>query len=150
MDCYFREHISQDARRGLASPYLAIDHNGSTIFGFYTLSCSSIPTADLPERIARRFAYQQTPIILLGRLAIDQAVQRQGVGTRLLADALIRCYELSRSVAATGVIVDAKDENAAIFYEQRGFERFVSDPLRLFVPMSTIEKMYKDSEPGGD
>jgi hypothetical protein len=36
------------------------------------------------------------------------------------------------------VIVDAKDENAATFYEHYGFRRFDDPPLRLYIMMATI------------
>ena len=35
------------------------------------------------------------------------------------------------------LVVDAKDEQAAAFYEHLGFRRFVSRPMSLYLPIAT-------------
>jgi ribosomal protein S18 acetylase RimI-like enzyme len=80
-------------------------------------------------------------------LWVGSPSQGKGTGKRLLADALMRSFELSQSVAATGIIVDAKDEGAAAFYERIGFTRFSKQPLQLFSPKGTIEKMDRTPRP---
>jgi hypothetical protein len=40
------------------------------------------------------------------------------MGARLLVNALKRCLKLSRKIGIMAVIVDAKDDAAARFYEQ--------------------------------
>ena len=47
--------------------------------------------------------------------------QGKGPGSRLLWDALNRSEERSRDIGSVAVIVDAKDEPAARFYEKFGF-----------------------------
>lgn len=84
-------------------------------------------------------SYPLVPAILLGRLAVSSAVEGKGVGKTLIADALIRAYELSGQVAAFAVIVDAIDENARSFYLRCGFIDMASVPMRLFIPMATIK-----------
>lgn len=53
-------------------------------------------------------------------------------------DALKRSDEKATEIGSVAVIVDAKDETAALFYEKFGFRRFVDPPLRLFMMMGTI------------
>jgi predicted GNAT family N-acyltransferase len=62
----------------------------------------------------------------------------QGLGERLLIDALQRCHAASRQVGSVAVIVDAKDADVATFYARYGFIAFPHQPLRLFLPMKTI------------
>ncbi len=58
-------------------------------------------------------------------------------------DALYRILRHSREVASTGVIVDAKDAAAVTFYKKYGFLELPNVERRLFMPMGTIEALFK-------
>lgn len=81
--------------------------------------------------------------MLIGRLAVDQHYRGQGFGELLLVDALSRCFKLSLEIGAMAVVVDAKDEGAARFYERYGFRRFEDLPLKLYMPMAEIEQLMR-------
>ena len=81
---------------------------------------------------------------LVGRLAIDEKYQGQRVGGLLLRDALLFSAQKSTEIGSVAVIVDAKDEKAAAFYERYGFRGLSDDPLRLFMTMPTIEAAFAD------
>jgi hypothetical protein len=36
---------------------------------------------------------------------------------------------------------DAKDEQAAAFYLHYGFERFATNPMRLYIPMGAVARL---------
>lgn len=112
------------------------------VAGYYTLSATSLAPTDLPADLARRLPrYLDLPAVLLGRLAVDSRYRGQGFGKLLLFDGLQRAYVHSDEVAAMAVVVDAIDDAARSFYERYGFERFLDDPGRLFLPMTTIAKL---------
>lgn len=81
------------------------------------------------------------PVTLLGRLAIARSHHGKGLGAALLMDAMRRALEHSEEVGAMAVVVDATDEAAARFYAKHGFIAFPERPLRLFIPMATIERL---------
>src|SRR6185436_15878100 len=86
----------------------------SRIAGFYTLSAAEIAMANLPEPIRKRMPrYPALPATLLGRLARDEAFCGQGLGDRLMLDALARAIGGSAEVGSIAVITDSKDEHAA-------------------------------------
>jgi predicted GNAT family N-acyltransferase len=85
---------------------------------------------------------------LIGRLAVDKGTQGHGEGTHLLMDALWRCHRISAEAASVGVIVDAKDEGAKVWYLRFGFIPFEDDAMRLFIPMRTIKQLMEAE--GGD
>jgi predicted N-acetyltransferase YhbS len=60
-------------------------------------------------------------VLVLVRLAVDGAEQRQGLGADLLRDALIRAVAGARQYGARAVIVDAIDEAASGVYTSFGF-----------------------------
>jgi len=141
LDRYIREHASQDVKRDVARVFVALDRGGPVVSGFYGLSAASFRKDGLPTDQARRLPHYPVPAVLLGRLAVDENHQGQGLGARLLMDALDRVYLASQTLAVHAVIVDARDDAAAAFYEKYGFIRFADTPSRLFLPMTTIRKL---------
>jgi ribosomal protein S18 acetylase RimI-like enzyme len=85
------------------------------------------------------------PAALIGRLARDTRVRGQGVGELLVADAVRRILGASRSLAVFAIVVDAKDDRAATFYEGFGFRRFPLHPGRLFLPVSVAAAAFDKS-----
>lgn len=109
----------------------------------YTLSSSIIPAQELPPNLKKRLPrYGQSPVARLGRPAVDRSVGGQGVGEFLLVDALRRSLEAAQQIAVMAVIVDAKDEQAESFYRHFDFQPFRQTPLRLFLPMAQIAKLF--------
>jgi predicted N-acetyltransferase YhbS len=86
--------------------------------------------------------YGQLSVTLLGRLAVDRSVSGQGLGEFLLVDALRRSLEAAQQIAAMAVIVEAKDQRAESFYRHFDFRPFQQTPLRLFLPMGQMAKLF--------
>ncbi len=141
LDRYFRTQAGQDARNNVAAPFVLVLSDG-TVGGFYTLSSSAVNLAELPATLTRRLPrYPLVPATLLGRLAVDLRCRGRGLGRHLLADAL---YRVARSeIASFAVIVDAKDETARQFDERESFLPFPDHPMKLFLPMADIVKLFK-------
>ena len=118
--------------------------DGITIAGYYTLSQYAVQLGNIPEDVAKKLPkYPMVPTTLIGRLAVSTAFRSQGHGETLLMDALYRILRHSREVASTGVIVDAKDAAAVTFYKKYGFLELPNVERRLFMPMGTIEALFK-------
>lgn len=111
--------------------------------GYYTLSMTSVALVGLPDEMSRRLPrYPEVPAALLGRLAIQSGHQGTGLGKALLFDVMRRVYEASLGVAAFALVVDAKDQRAADFYQSYGFVPLTDDESRLILPMTTIAPMF--------
>jgi GNAT superfamily N-acetyltransferase len=142
LDRYFQERAGQDQRRGIASCFVLIDRDAPAVAGFYTLSTFGVVASDLPESFTSRLPrYPILPGILLGRLAVDRRSQGAGLGRRLLVDALRRARDATAQVGAVVMVVDAKQEAVAHFYEGFGFVRFRDQSLRLFLPFASIRNL---------
>jgi len=140
---YLREQARQDAEKRVAAPFVLTQPDSPVVIAFYTLSSSVIPVEELPPDLMKRLPrYGQLPVTLLGRLAVDRSVGGKGVGEFLLVDALRRSLEAAQQIAAMAVVVDAKDERAESFYRHFDFQPFQQTPLRLFLPMAQIEKLF--------
>lgn len=134
LDRYIREVATQDVRRRISNCFVAVDGAGK-LAGYYTLAATSLPLPEIAPEHARRLPrYTAFPACLIGRLAIDQAFQGQGLGGVLLVDAIARALRAEPAVFA--MIVDAKDEAAVRFYLHHGFHRFTSRPMSLYLPLA--------------
>lgn len=143
LDSYLHKQAGQDARRHAAVPFVATA-DGKTIAGYYTLSQYAIQLDAVPAAAAKKLPkYPMVPTTLLGRLAVSTEFRGRRVGETLLMDALRRSLELSKQVASTGVVVDAKDDSAVSFYTKYGFLDLPKVERRLFLPMGTIEQLFR-------
>ena len=140
LNTYLQEQARRDMDRKVAVVYvLRPSDKRSEIAGFYTLSATSLKLGDLPGDIIKRLPkYPAIPATLVGRLATSLNYRGQRLGERLLVDALQRSLGNSESVASFAVIVDAKDESSAGFYEKYGFTRLVDSPFRFFMTMKSM------------
>jgi ribosomal protein S18 acetylase RimI-like enzyme len=140
LNSFLQTQARKEMERRSAVTYVLIDTSRPTeIIGYYSLSAATVLLDAVPEEIAKRLGRQPSvPTTLMGRLAVSIRHQGQGFGSRLLWNALSRSEQASRDIGSVAVIVDAKDENAARFYERYGFRRFADPPLRLYIMMATI------------
>jgi GNAT superfamily N-acetyltransferase len=135
LDTYLRTQAGQDARRRMASCFVAVD-GGGAVMGFYTLAAAGVAPSGLPEEIARRLPrYPSVPAYRVGRLAVDRRARGLKLGAALLADAFLRAGRAE--AAGYALVVDAKDEHAAAFYRHHGFLGLTGQPLTLFLPLGT-------------
>ncbi|MDX2200812.1 MAG: GNAT family N-acetyltransferase [Phycisphaerae bacterium] len=136
---YLRRLVTQDIRRNVTACYVAVEIATHRIAGYYTLAATGIPLTDLPAAVIRRLPrYPSVPAVRIGRLAIDCGYQGRRLGGSLLFDAIDRTRR--SGIAAFAVVVDAKSEQAAEFYEHHGFVRFASQPMPLFLPIASAPR----------
>jgi GNAT superfamily N-acetyltransferase len=144
LDRYFQTQVTQDVRRHVANCFVAVEAQTEILAGFYTLSSAGILAQELPPEVTKRLPrYPSLPAIRIGRLAVDHRFRGSKLGAALLADASERA--LRASAASFTLLVDAKSDEAVAFYEHHGFQRLVSKPRTLFLPLATIEKARKPS-----
>ena len=143
LDAYLHKQAAQDLKKRAAVPFV-ITPDGKTIAGYYTLSQYAVQLDAVPDEIAKQLPkYPVVPATLLGRLAVSTAFRGQGLGAILLMDALYRPLQHSKELASAGVVVDAKDAPALAFYEKYGFLELPNIERRLFLPMGTVEQLFR-------
>lgn len=132
----------QSQRAGSARTFV-LTNNGETIIGYYALSSHSVDF-DSVSRVLSKGQSRHFPIpaVLLARLAVALSHQGQGMGERLLADAIRRAVAVAENVAMALLVIDATDEDTAAFYEQYGFQRWPADALRLFAKVSDVAETF--------
>lgn len=125
---------------GTARTYVLV--KDQEVFAYYALAAGSIRRQDLARRQAAGTPRHPIPVILLARLAVASAAQGRGYGSSMLADAAQRALTGARTVGARALIVHARDQRAANFYEHFGFVPSPTDPLHLAVLMKDLRKTF--------
>ena len=144
LDTYIHKQANQDVKRKLSACFVVCETGTNLIKGYYTLSNSSIPSELVPSDIRKKLpkSYELISTTLLGRLAIDDKFQGQGIGKLILIDALKRSYEISKTLGSFAVIVDPIDQGAEKFYSKYGFIK-LPDSGKMFLSMKTIGQLFE-------
>jgi predicted GNAT family N-acyltransferase len=144
LDNYIKKQASQDIKRQISAVFVMTEADQDTeIIGYYTLICDNIDHDCVPDDIKKKMpSYDTLPVTLLGRLAVSKDKQRQGIGEKLLLDALKKSFDVSKTmVGSIAVVVDPIDMQARSFYAQYGFI-LLPDRGRMFLPMNTIKQLF--------
>ena len=135
---YLLRFVSQDSKRALTRAFVLVKGRGQTVQGYYTLSATNIQRERFPTEQAKKLPRYPIPAVLLGRLAINNNLQGQGLGEYLLIDALKRVRMASVTIGVHAVMVVALSDRAAQYYRNFGFIALAEQPRSLFLPMETI------------
>jgi len=136
---YIRRYARQNHQSGGAKTFVAVaPAEPARVMGFYSISPGAIAFARVPAILTRRLGRYEVPVFRLGGLAVDRSMQGQGLGGDLLLAAGARALAVAAEVGGVALAIDAKDENAARWYERFGALPLLDDPLKLILPLATI------------
>jgi GNAT superfamily N-acetyltransferase len=140
LDDWLRRFARTAAAAGTARTYVLAER--MRVFGYYALTSGAVDRRDLPERHAKGMPAHPIGVILLAQLAVDRSVLGQGYGRALVADAAVRTLQAADLVGARALLVHARDERAAAFYERLGFTRSPTDALHLMVLIKDLRRTF--------
>lgn len=114
---------------------------GDVVVGFYSLAVGSVEPESAPARVTKGLSRHPVPVMILARLAVDQAHQRRGLGQALLKNALLRTAQAADIAGIRCLLVHAKDDAARSWYESWEFERSPTDPYHLFLMLKDLKSL---------
>ncbi len=143
LDEYLRRYARQNQDSGIARTFVAVGSaEPGRVIGYYSVAVGVIDRANLPAQAAKRFPRFPVPVARIGRLAVDRAMQGQGLGEDLLMDALRRSLRAAAEVGIVAVLIDAKHERAKRFYARYEFEALPDQPLTLWLPIQVVRRLF--------
>lgn len=147
LNTYLKRYARQNHESGGAKCFVACARETpARILGFYTLSPASVEFARAPAVATRGLARYEVPVYRLGRLAVDRSVQGRGLGGSLLLRAAERCMIVAEQAGGVALLIDAKNDDAAAWYEGYGALRLLDAPLSLLLPFAVVLKALKPSD----
>lgn len=141
LDEFIGRYISQNQKSGVSRTFVALRPGETIVRGYYSLAAGAVAFADLPEAQRKRLPRYPVPVAHLGRLAVDQTAQGQGLGSFLLIDALRRIQFAADSIGIHAIEVVAIDDAAKRFYLKYGFVELKDDPHHLYISLKTVRKL---------
>jgi hypothetical protein len=148
VDNFFQKTANKLSKSDNLRVYVLTTSDG-IVAGFYALNAHSVTYKDLPENFARnRPSRGKIPAVYISMIGRDQRFAQQGIGDRLLADALKRILRISNDLGIAVVMLDVLDcgdpvkvEKRRELYMKYQFRPLPSNPLRLFLPLATLKKL---------
>jgi GNAT superfamily N-acetyltransferase len=131
---WLKKKAMKNHSTGISRVYVICAGNTSQVIGYYCLSTGSIQRNTAPGSY-RRNAPDSLPVIILGRLAVDQAYSGKGLGAALLKDAIYRTENIALQVGVRALVVNALDEQVRNFYTRFAFDSSHTHPLTLLYPI---------------
>jgi predicted N-acetyltransferase YhbS len=113
---------------------------GRRVIGYYALSAGAIAHTHAPGRVKRNMP-DPIPVVVLGRLAVDNGSHGKGVGTGLLRDAVLRTLQAAEIAGVRAILVHTISPAAKRFYEKYGFFASPVDPMTVMITTSEAIKI---------
>lgn len=135
LDNWLKKRALKNQLSGASRCFVLCDQQ--RVIGYYSLSAGAISHENAPKSMRRNMP-DPLPILLLGRLAIDKAYHRQGLGSALLRDAMIRAVSVANDTGVFAILIHALSEDAKRFYLSHGFVESRLQPMTLMMTLETI------------
>jgi GNAT superfamily N-acetyltransferase len=143
VDAWLRTNAWQHQKKHLSATKVLLDAD-DRIAGYYTLATGHVDFSDLPAGVTKRLPRRQLPVAVLAWLGVSSDHQGQGLGRRLLAQALRDCYEAGTTFAFVAVVLDCINDGAKAFYQKWDFHEVPGRPYRLFIGYRQLEALMKE------
>lgn len=135
LDAWLARHALKNQASGASRTFVVCA--GRRVVAWYALACSAV-ALDAASGRFRRNMPDPIPVVVLGRLAIDQALQGQGLGRALVRDAALRVAQAADIIGVRGLLVHALSDSARAFYERVGFDPSPLDPMTLMITLADL------------
>jgi GNAT superfamily N-acetyltransferase len=140
VDTWLRTNAWQHQKKHLSATKVLLDAD-ERIAGYYTLATGQVDFSDLPAYVTKRLPKRQLPVAVLAWLGVSLNHQGQGLGRRLLAEALRDCHEAGSTFPFIAVVLDCITVGAKVFYQQWDFQELPGHPYRLFISYRQLETL---------
>lgn len=141
LDDWLRKRALQNEESGASRTYVACVEK--RVVGYYALAAGAVAHAEAPGRVRRNMP-DPVPVMVIGRLAVDQTVQGQALGPALLRDAVLRTLRAAEIAGIRAILVHAISERAKRFYEKWGFIASPIEPMTLMITLAEARKATQD------
>ena len=136
---WLKAHALENEGRS-SRTYVVVANTGpqaGDVVGYYTLATGGVTRSEIPRKIRHNLP-NPVPVMMLGRLAVDERHQKRGIGPAMLREAMQRTLEISQSAGVRALMVHAIDDAAVTFYLKYGFVLFPRESRTMFLPIETL------------
>jgi GNAT superfamily N-acetyltransferase len=116
---------------GASRTFVVVDEQ-VLVVGCYALAAGAI-SHESAAGAMRRNMPDPIPVLVLGRLAVDQRAQGSHLGAALLRDAVQRAAAVSQNASVRAIMAHALNDRAREFYQHYGFLGSPLHPMTMML-----------------
>lgn len=135
LDQWLKRRSLKNQIQGASRTYVVC--NETRVVAYYALASGAVTSTDATGRFRRNMP-DPIPVVVLGRLAVDQALHGKGFGRSLVRDAGMRVIQAADAIGIRGMTVHALSDEDKRFYEKVGFEPSPLDPHLLMITLADL------------
>lgn len=135
LDLWLKRRSLKNQIQGASRTFVVCDE--ARVVAYYALASGAVTTTQATGRFRRNMP-DPIPVVVLGRLAVDQTLQGNGFGRSLVRDAGMRVLQAADAIGIRGMTVHALSDEAKAFYEKVGFEPSPLDPYLLMITLADL------------
>ncbi len=140
INTFAHKSLKNRVKRNFSQAYVLLDEK-EIFMGFYSLDTFAISRTLFDDSNKPTGIPPMLPVIKLSMLAVDKALQHQGIGHRLLRDAIHKIHAISNIAGCAGIYL-LVEKDAIDFYEQFGFIKLKkSTPTPMFLDIKVIKSL---------
>lgn len=136
LDLWLKKRALTNEKKDVSRTYVVCV--GDRVIGYYTLAAGSVQREIVAKNLQRNMP-NPIPVMLLGRLAVDQDWVKRGIGKGMLRNAILQTLKAAEIVGMKAVLVHAISEEAQQFYERCGFSPSPIEPMTLMITIKAIK-----------
>lgn len=137
LDEWLQRRAMTNQLSGASRTFVVADHN-QCVYGYYALAAGAV-SHQLATGPIKRNMPDPVPVMVLTRLAVDQAAQGIRLGSGLLQDAVQRAVTVSQNAGVRALLVHALHDRAKQFYEHYGFQASPLDAMTLMLRLNAAK-----------
>ena len=143
---WLRRYALQASNSDTAKVYVVCRPGSRMVAGYYALSAGAILHEDAPERLTKGIGRHSIPVVILTRLGVDRSEQGAGLGSALVADALLQVASIAGRIGVRALLIHAETPEAAAFYRRLtpAIQDSPTDPLHLVLLMKDLRASLRE------
>lgn len=118
-----------------ASRVFVVTDSRQHVMGYYALAAGAVSHQAATGSVKRNMP-DLVPVLVLGRLAVDQRVQGIKLGAALLQDAVNRATLVAQNAGVRALLVHALNDRAGEFYWRYGFQSSPHNAMTLMLRLT--------------
>ena len=138
LDDWLRKRALANEDSGASRTYVVTARG--RVVGFYALAMGSVAAHHATGKIRRNMP-DPIPVMIIGRLAVDKAFQKRGLGVALLRDSVLRTQQAAGIAGIRAILLHAISEDAKRFYERYGFTESPMHSMTLMISMADVNRI---------
>lgn len=125
--------------------YVLLEEGSHDILGYHAINVGLMDVREMTKRPKGTPSHGEIPVLFLGQIAISTECQGYGLGHILMHHIFLKACTIADVAGCHAILLDVMSEGGEdavnkrrSWYEAFGFQPFVSNPLRMFLPMSHV------------